>query len=267
VSEAPAPAGAGVEAPGAARVQAPAGTLIDAPLTLLAPVYHEQENLPGLVAEVERCVPAPFTLLLVHDTDDDPTVPVARTLAASRPWMRIVKNDVGRGVANALRAGFAAAGDGPIIVVMADLSDDLSVVPAMLALYRGGARIVCASRHVAGGGMIGGPRLKRTLSRWAGRSLHALRGFPSHDVTNNFRLYDGALVRELGIESEAGFAVAIELTVKAFRRRESIAEIPTTWRDRVAGASRFRLLRWLPGYLRWYLLAFLPRSPPRRRDP
>jgi len=31
-----------------------------------------------------------------------------------------------------------------------------------------------------------------------------------------------------------------------------VAEVPTTWRDRTAGQSRFRLWKWLPRYLRWY---------------
>jgi hypothetical protein len=63
-----------------------------------------------------------------------------------------------------------------------------------------------------------------------------------------------ALVRELQFES-GGFALALELTAKAFARGEKIAEIPSTWRERTAGRSRFQLLRWLPTYLRWYCYA------------
>ncbi len=43
-----------------------------------------------------------------------------------------------------------------------------------------------------------------------------------------------------------------------------IAEVPSTWTDRVAGRSRFRLWRWLPHYLRWYFYAFRGRF---RRSP
>ena len=31
-----------------------------------------------------------------------------------------------------------------------------------------------------------------------------------------------------------------------------VAEVPTTWRDRTAGQSRFKLWNWLPRYLYWY---------------
>jgi len=224
-------------------------------LSLIVPVYNEAENFPALVAEIERHVPPPFRAMIVYDFDGDTTLPVARQMAQTRPWLCLVRNALGRGAANAIRAGFQAAASGPAVVVMADLSDDLATLPRMLELYRLGNRIVCASRYVAGGRQLGGPWLKRTLSRMAGLSLHWFARLPTHDATNNFRLYDADLVRELSIESTQGFAVALELTVKAFARGERIAETPTTWRDRTAGQANFRLLRWLPGYLRWYFRA------------
>src|SRR5262249_4936659 len=56
-------------------------------------------------------------------------------------------------------------------------------------------------------------------------------------------------------EGEVSFALALELTLKAHWRGWRLAEVPTTWRDRTAGQSRFRLWAWLPHYLRWYLRA------------
>ena len=221
-------------------------------LTLIVPVYNEAENFPALIEEIERHVPPSYRVLAVYDFDADTTVPVARRLAETRPWLRLLRNDLGRGAANAIRAGFQAAPDGPALVVMADLSDDLRNVPRMLDLYRQGFRIVCASRYMRGGRQSGGPLFKRTLSRTAGLSLRYLAGFPTHDATNNFRLYDAALVRELGIESTQGFEIALELTAKAFARGVAIAEVPTHWRDRRAGQSAFKLFHWLPNYLRWY---------------
>jgi glycosyltransferase involved in cell wall biosynthesis len=236
-----------------------------APLALIVPVYNEAANFPNLVAEVERHVPPPFTLHVVYDFDADTTVPVVKALAADRPWLKLVKNDLGRGVVYAIKKGFQTVTSGPAFVVMADLSDDLSIVPAMLELYGQGCRIVCASRYMRGGRQIGGPFLKRTMSRLAGLSLRYGVGFPTHDATNNFRLYDAALVNELGIESTGGFELALELTAKAFRRRVKIGQVPTTWRDRTAGESRFRVMKWLPKYLYWYNYAVLGRIAPIRQ--
>ncbi len=224
-------------------------------LSLIIPVYNEAENIEALVVEIEKHVPQPFIANIVYDFEEDTTVPVVQSLAASRPWLRLVKNDLGRGVVFALRAGFEAVAEGPALVVMADLSDDLSIVPRMVELYAEGYRVVCPSRYMPGGKQIGGPLLKRTMSRVAGLSLYWFAGLPTHDATNNFRLYDAALVNELGIESSGGFEVALELTAKAFRRRERITEVPCTWRDRTAGESRFKLWTWLPKYLKWYFHA------------
>ena len=79
-----------------------------------------------------------------------------------------------------------------------------------------------------------------------------LAGLPIKDATNNFRAYSRRVIDEIPIEGEASFAVALELTVKAHWRGWRVAEVPTTWRDRTAGTSRFRLWQWLPHYLRWY---------------
>ncbi len=227
----------------------------DSPLSIVAPVYNEADNIIRFVEAIETSVPQPFVLWIVYDFDEDTTLPPARKLAETRPWLKLHRNAIGRGVANALRAGFDAVPDGPVLVTMADLSDDLSIVPRMLDLYAQGFRVVCPSRYMRGGRQIGGPLFKRLLSQTAGWSLHFVAGLPTHDATNNFRLYDAALVRELGIESQAGFEVALELTTKAFSRGIPIAEVPSTWRDRTAGESNFKLGKWLPHYAHWFVRA------------
>ena len=63
------------------------------------------------------------------------------------------------------------------------------------------------------------------------------------------------MLDRLTLESDAGFELALEITVKAFLAGYRISEVPTTWRDRVEGTSNFKLARWLPRYLRWYGLA------------
>jgi len=136
--------------------------------------------------------------------------------------------------------------------MMADLSDDPGDVDRMVELARGGADVVSGSRYMRGGRQLGGPLLKRMMSRTAGLSLHWLGGVPTHDPTNNFRLYSRRLLESVQVESVAGFELAIELTVKAHLAGRRVAEVPTTWRDRTAGESRFRLWDWLPHYLRWY---------------
>jgi len=67
---------------------------------------------------------------------------------------------------------------------------------------------------------------------------------------------------EVGIESDAGFEIGIELVAKARRSRQPVAEVPTIWLDRAFGPSNFKLWAWLPRYLRWYRFAFGRRLSP-----
>jgi dolichol-phosphate mannosyltransferase len=224
-------------------------------ISLVVPVYNEADNIEPFLREVEREVREPHEILLVYDFPEDTTLPAVAAMQPPCPAVRLVYNTLGRGVLNALKAGFKASRGDVVVVLMADRSDEPRDVAALAALVRGGADVVAGSRYVRGGRQEGGPLLKRTLSRLAGVSLHYLAGLPVHDATNNFRAYSRRVVEEIPIEGEASFAVALELTLKAHWRGWRLAEVPTTWRDRTAGQSRFRLWAWLPHYLRWYVRA------------
>jgi len=226
-------------------------------LTIVIPVYNEAENitpvLRGLAAQVKA---APIETLIVYDFDGDSTVPVVQRLQPEFPALRLQRNDLGRGVLNAIRAGFQAARAPYVLVMMADGSDEPQAIDGMLQRAQAGADVVAGSRYVRGGGQRGGPRLKRSLSRLAGLSLHTLHRLPIHDATSNFRLYSRRLLDRVTIQSTAGFELALELTVKAHRLGMRVEEVPTVWHDRTAGQSRFQLWKWMPHYLRWYRLAF-----------
>jgi len=229
-------------------------------LYIITPVYNEAENFPGLYAEIKKKIKTPHKVVVVYDFDEDTTVPVAKKYQKNDKDLVLHKNTIGRGALNAIRSGFEYVPSGPVLVTMADLSDRLSDVDKMYQMYVEGADLVCGSRYMKGGQQVGGPFLKRTLSRLAGVSLYWVRRVPTHDITNNFKLYDKAFLDTITIESEGGFEVAMEITVKAFRGGKKIAEVPTVWRDRTAGEARFKLWKWLPSYLRWYFYALGPKK-------
>ena len=108
---------------------------------------------------------------------------------------------------------------------------------------------------------MGGPAFKSLLSRLAGNSLYWFARVGTRDATNSFKAYDREFVRRVGIESDTGFELGLEMVAKARRRRLPVAEIPTIWLDRTTGASTFQVWSWLPRYLRWYRYAFGPRLP------
>jgi dolichol-phosphate mannosyltransferase len=222
-------------------------------LSVVIPVYNEGENVvPTLQGVVERTHMRPLEVLVVHDFDEDTTVPVVKRLQAEMPELRLHRNTLGRGVLNAMKSGLRAARAQYVVITMGDGSDDANDIDAMYGLATSGADVVAGSRYMTGGRQLGGPLFKRTMSRAAGLSLHWLGGVPVHDATSNFRLYSKRLLNQVTIESTGGFELGIELTVKAHLLGLRVAEVPTTWRDRTAGTSRFQLWQWLPRYLKWY---------------
>jgi len=232
------------------------GPVSNPQLSIVMPVYNEPDNIGPALRRIADQVKTPHELLVVYDFDADTTVPVVRELQFTMPAVILHRNDLGRGVLNAMRAGMDAARAPLVLITMADGSDEMDRVDEMVRLGGEGAAVVAGSRYMKGGGQYGGPLLKRLLSRLAGLSMHWIGGVPIHDATNNFKLYRRDFLDSVTIESTGGFELAIELTVKAALDGRRLAEVPTTWRDRTAGESRFDLRGWLPRYLRWYLHLF-----------
>ncbi len=229
----------------------------DAPeLSVVMPVYNEGEALEPVLRALDSAVRTPHEILVVYDFDGDTTVPVIVRLTPEIDGLRGLRNDLGRGVLNAMKAGLAEARGSYLLISMADGSDDPACIDSMVELARSGADVVAGSRYMRGGRQIGGPPLKRLMSRVAGLTLHWFAGVATHDPTNNFKIYRRQFLDSVRIESSAGFELALELTVKATLAGRPVAELPTTWRDRTAGQSNFKLRAWLPHYLRWYGVAF-----------
>jgi hypothetical protein len=138
----------------------------------------------------------------------------------------------------------------------ADDDYNAPMLDRMVALAREGCDIVCASRFMPGGGMTGAPPLKAALLRSANFTLHHVARLPTRDASNGFRLFSRRVIDRIAVESGQGFCYSIELLVKAHRLGWRIGEVPTRWFERQHGESRFRVLKWLPAYLRWYGYAF-----------
>jgi hypothetical protein len=70
----------------------------------------------------------------------------------------------------------------------------------------------------------------------------------------------GRTGRKISYRSRPGTRIGMELVVKAHFNGFTVREIPTVWRDRAAGKSSFKLMKWLPNYMRWYSYALLHRA-------
>jgi dolichol-phosphate mannosyltransferase len=225
-------------------------------VSVVIPARDEGENIRPVLDRLFEQVTLPLEVLVVVDSADDTTVPVVSDYARTEARVRHLLNTYGPGPANAIRFGMNASAAPVAVVTMADGCDDVRQIDDLARLVERGVVVAAASRYMAGGQQVGGPYLKGWLSRTAGRSLRILAHTGTRDATNSFKAYSTEFVRQVGIDSRAGFEIGIELTAKAKRMGQPVAEIPTIWLDRQAGMSNFKLAQWIPEYLRWYRFSF-----------
>jgi glycosyltransferase involved in cell wall biosynthesis len=228
-------------------------------LSIIITAFNEGDGIVGCLDRVLEAVHLQCEVLVVYDSLDDTTAPYVENYAKDDPRVRPTCNTYGRGPARAIRYGFDAARGDVVVVTMADGCDDPRQIDDLAYLVDRGVVVAAASRYAKGGQQVGGPAIKSLMSRVAGVSLQTLARVGTHDATNSFKAYSREFVETVGIHSDAGFEIGLELVAKARRLRLPVAELPTIWLDRTLGVSNFKLTAWLPRYLRWYRFAFGPR--------
>lgn len=228
-------------------------------VSVVIPAYNEGEAILPVLDRIFEAVQLPCEVLVVYDSVEDTTRPVLEMLASSEPRLLPTLNTLGPGPANAIRYGIEAAKAPAVVVTMADGCDDPMQIDSLCRLVERGVAVAAASRYMRGGQQVGGPSVKAFLSRLAGLTLYVLGRVGTHDATNSFKAYSASFVDAVGIESDRGFEIGLELVAKARRAREPVAEIATIWLDRTFGVSNFKIRDWLTAYLRWYLFAFGPK--------
>ena len=223
-------------------------------IDIVIPVYNEGENILRLLESFEREVQTPIRILICYDHDDDDTLSVLDDRHSRFEIVR-VKNK-GRFAHGAVMTGFEYSDAPAIISYMADDDYNAGLIDKMAGLFWQANDIVCASRFIPGGSMIGCPCLKAFLVRMVSFSLYHLARLPTHDATNAFRLFSRNLLEKVEIESTDGFTYSLELLAKCHRLGLNVTELPAQWFERNKGVSRFQVFKWAKAYLRWYFYVF-----------
>lgn len=226
-------------------------------LDIVIPVYNEGDNIVPTLRALASDVRTQTRVLICYDREDDDTLPAINSNRAAFGALTIlfVRNR-GRGAHGAVLSGFAASEAPFVLVLPADDDYNAKIVDAMVAEAAKGHDIVCASRFMAGGAMVGCPWLKNVLVRSANFTLYHIARLPTRDASNGLRLFSRRAIDGIAIESDRGFCYSIELLVKCHRLGWRVGEVPARWFERAHGASRFQVIGWLPHYLRWYAYAF-----------
>jgi glycosyltransferase involved in cell wall biosynthesis len=223
-------------------------------LTVLLPVRNEVANLRIMLKILHAVIEHPYEALVIVDSSSDTSVPVVEEMQKRDPSCRLVVNDRGRGVPNAVRAGVAAARGKYVLIFAADEVGPVIAIDEMLALMREGCDFVSCTRYALGGRRLGGSIPGRILS-WLACRLFRFAGGAFSDSTTGIKLFRKDIFDTLGIESPpVGWCFAFEMAIKAQLHGLTLGEVPIISVDRLyGGTSTFRLGPWLVHYMRWFL--------------
>jgi glycosyltransferase involved in cell wall biosynthesis len=212
-------------------------------VTVVVPTFNEAGNIETLVSAVRQVLPR-ASILVVDDGSPDGTADLADALGATLGNVEVVRRGSKDGLGAAYRFGLRhAIEQGAEICVQmdADLSHDPAALPALVAVVEHGADLAVGSRYVPGGITLNWPRRRRTVSRWGNRYAAGVLGLAVNDVTAGYRAYRSTALERMKFDSvqAEGYGFQIEMTYRLVRLGGRIVEFPITFRDRMAGESKF----------------------------
>ena len=154
-------------------------------LSILLPVRNEGINLRIMVKLLKAMLEVPHELLIVYDSPDDDSIGIIRNMQKRWANLRLVHNQRGCGVVNAIQAGVDAAVGDYVLLFAADEVGPLLAIEDMLALMGEGCDLVSCSRYAHGGRRLGGSMIGGVLSRLANRFFHRLAGCVLSDAVGS----------------------------------------------------------------------------------
>jgi dolichol-phosphate mannosyltransferase len=197
-------------------------------VSLLVPVYNEEENLPILLDQIRTAMEGAsldFEVLAVNDGSTDGSMRVLRELASHEPRLRVISFRRNFGQTAALMAAIDHASGEVLVPIDADLQNDPSDVPALLQRLDQGYDVVSGWRkdrkdHVVRRNFIG--RIANGLiSAISNVHLHdygcTLKAY-RREVMSGFRLY-GEMHRFVPIYARWQGARVTEMPVRHHPRR------------------------------------------------
>lgn len=235
------------------------------PRTLVVtPTFEEVGNVGPFAAALFAAEPE-VEVLFVDDASPDGTGAALDAMAARDPRVHVLHRAGKLGLGTAYVEGFRwALARG--FDVIAQMDADLSHAPAELGRFfdalAGGAELVVGSRRVPGGHIEGWGPGRHALS--AGGSLYAraVLGGPVRDLTSGFKAWSRRALEalDLGAVRSNGYAFQIETTFRALQRGLRVVEVPITFVDRRAGASKMSRRIFAEAVVRVWALRLGPRG-------
>jgi len=203
-------------------------------LSIVLPVYNEEENLPPLWQEIRDALDPTglqYEAIFVDDGSRDRSAEIVREFRRRDPRVRLIKLKTNAGETAATDAGFKAVRGRHVVVMDADLQNDPRDIPAMLAhLEQWDAVTGWRVNRAAGDSWV-----RRLSSRIANRVRNSLSQETIHDSGCTFRAFRRECLRDLVLYRGLHRFIPTLLRMRGFR----VLEVPVSHRPRRFGTSKY----------------------------
>jgi dolichol-phosphate mannosyltransferase len=228
---------------------------------ILLPAFNEENNLPGLLDEINaRDWAWKYNVVIVNDGSTDKTQEIACSFALRMP-LTLLNHKVNLGLGKALRTGLNYLSDilsdnDAVVTMDADQTHPVELINALKEKLDSGFDIVVASRFCPGGEQINIPMHRRFLSFCANFLINILWPIENiRDYTSGFRIFSAAVIKKLSkiygedIIKEKGFTSTVELFFKASLFTANISQVPLKLDyGRKKSKSKLKLVSTVLGY-------------------
>ncbi len=223
-------------------------------LSILLPVRNEAINIPIMVKLLEAVVDTPHEILIIYDRPDDNSVAATEAIQAQYQNLRLIFNDRGTGIPNALRKGVDVAKGDYVLISCVDEVGPLLAIDDMVALLCEGCDFVSGTRYAYGGRRLGGSILGKGLSTLANLFFCAC-GSVLSDATTGIKIFKRSCFEQFQLQSKPiGWVVAFEIGIKAQLLGLKLGEVPIISLDRLyGGESTFQAGPWILEYWQWFV--------------
>ena len=222
-------------------------------ISVVVPVHDEDRSVELLYDELASALEPlgrPWEAVFVDDGSTDGSFAALTRLNDRAPNVRVVRLRRNFGKSAALAAGFRHSTGDVVVTIDADLQDDPSEIPRLLA------------KLDEGFDLVSGWKTQRR-DRWSRRLVSKIfnsvvgraSGLKLHDMNCGLKAYRAEVVRSLRIYGELHRFLPVLAHDRGFR----VAELPVNHRPREHGRSRYGVERYARGFLDFLTVSFMGR--------
>lgn len=207
-------------------------------ISLVIPVYNEEECIPHLAERLSEFLATwdrPTEVILVDDGSTDRSRALLEGVVRGRPSWRLACLRRNRGQTAAMSAGLEIARGEVIVFMDADLQNDITDVPALVAKLDEGFDVVSGWRRQRQDKAL----TRRVPSIIANRLIGAVTGVRVHDYGCTLKAYRASVVRPLHLYSDMHRFLPALCSKSGAR----VTEIEVRHHPRTLGASKYGLNR------------------------